>query len=234
MLPSTKLSSEELPELNQRLESMSAVQRIEWSLKNLPGKHVISSSFGIQSAVSLHMMNQVNPGIPVILVDTGHLFPETYRFIDELVQTLNLNLHVYQAELSAAWQEARFGKLWEQGSEGLGRYNQLNKTQPMQRALQKLEVTTWFAGLRRQQSDSRADLPVLRLQEERYKVHPIIDWSRRDVHEYLKQHDLPYHPLWEKGYVSVGDVETSRPLKLGMSEQESRFFGLQRECGLHT
>ena len=66
------------------------------------------------------------------------------------------------------------------------------------------------------------------------KVHPIYDWSNKDVHQYLMQHDLPYHPLWEQGYVSIGDVQTSRPLTEGMSEEETRFFGLGRECGLHT
>ena len=103
----------------------------------------------------------------------------------------------------------------------------------MQRALSELEAGTWFAGLRRQQSDSRSGLPVLRIQDGRFKLHPVIDWTDRDVHRYLKQQDLPYHPLWEKGYVSVGDVHTSRPLLPGMSEQETRFFGLKRECGLH-
>ncbi len=103
----------------------------------------------------------------------------------------------------------------------------------MQRALKELEAGAWFAGLRRQQSDSRGGLPVLRVQEGRYKIHPVIDWSNRDVHRYLQRHNLPYHPLWERGYVSVGDTHSSRPLEPGMREQDTRFFGLKRECGLH-
>ncbi|MEW8432014.1 MAG: phosphoadenosine phosphosulfate reductase family protein, partial [gamma proteobacterium symbiont of Ctena orbiculata] len=67
----------------------------------------------------------------------------------------------------------------------------------------------------------------------RFKVHPVIDWHNRDVHRYLQKHNLPYHPLWEQGYASVGDVHTSRPLELGMHEEETRFFGLKRECGIH-
>ena len=65
------------------------------------------------------------------------------------------------------------------------------------------------------------------------KVYPIVDWSNRDIHQYLKHHDLPYHPLWERGYVSIGDHHSSSPLTEGLTEQQTRFFGLLRECGLH-
>nr|VXZ81137.1 Phosphoadenosine phosphosulfate reductase [Klebsiella pneumoniae] len=135
-----------------------------WALENLPGNYVLSSSFGIQAAVSLHLVNQIRPDIPVILTDTGYLFPETYQFIDELTDKLKLNLKVYRAAESAAWQEARYGKLWEQGVEGIEKYNEINKVEPMNRALKELNAQTWFAGLRREQSCSRATLPVLAVQ----------------------------------------------------------------------
>lgn len=224
---------EALAQANVHLESLDAAGRVDWALQHLPGRHLLSSSFGIQGALMLHLVTRAAPAIPVILVDTGHLFPETYRFIDELTERLRLNLHVYRAEASPAWQEARHGRLWEQGLEGIGLYNHLNKVEPMQRALKELEAGTWFAGLRRQQSDTRSALPVLRVQAGRYKVHPVIDWSNRDVHRYLRRHNLPYHPLWERGYVSVGDTHSTRPLESGMQEQDTRFFGLKRECGLH-
>src|SRR5690606_23551843 len=172
--------------------------------------------------------------IPVILIDTGYLFPETYRFIDELVERLKLNLKVYRAELSPAWQEARYGRLWEQGLEGIERYNQMNKVEPMRRALEELGVRAWFPGRRREQARSRQQREILeRGKDGRWRIHPIVDWTNRDVHHYLRRHDLPYHPLWYKNYVSVGDWHTSRPLEPGMLEEETRFFGLKRECGLH-
>jgi phosphoadenosine phosphosulfate reductase len=103
----------------------------------------------------------------------------------------------------------------------------------MTRALDELNAGTWFSGLRRQQSSSRADKPVLEISRGRIKVYPIIDWHSKDVYQYLTKHDLPYHPLWDQGYVSVGDVHTTRKLEAGMTEEETRFFGLTRECGLH-
>jgi phosphoadenosine phosphosulfate reductase len=222
-----------LAESNVQLEKLSAEQRVSWALEQLPGTFVLSSSFGIQAAVLLHMVTQQRPDIPVILTDTGYLFPETYRFIDELTQQLNLNLQIFRAETSPAWQEARYGKLWEQGVEGIEQYNRLNKVEPMNRALQTLGAQTWFAGLRRDQSGSRASLPVLAVQRGVFKILPIIDWDNRQVHQYLKQHGLKYHPLWDEGYLSVGDTHTTRKWEPGMAEEETRFFGLKRECGLH-
>lgn len=218
---------------NARLEKLSAEERVSWALENMPGEFVLSSSFGIQAAVSLHLVTQQKPDIPVILTDTGYLFPETYRFIDALTEKLNLNLKVYQAEHSAAWQEARYGKLWEQGVEGIEKYNLINKVEPMNRALSSLGAQTWFAGLRRDQSGSRANLPVLAIQRGVFKILPIIDWDNRQVHQYLQQHGLSYHPLWEEGYLSVGDTHTTKKWEPGMAEEETRFFGLKRECGLH-
>lgn len=218
---------------NQQLEKSTAEERIQWGIKHFQDHIVLTSSFGAQAAVSLHMTTQIYPDIPVILIDTGYLFPETYRFIDELTERLKLNLKVYRPQISPAWQEARFGKLWENGLEGIEQYNIMNKVVPMQNALNELDAKAWIAGLRRQQSSSREQLSVIATQDHRLKIHPIIDWTDKDVFHYLTKHDLPYHPLWHEGYVSIGDVHTTRKLTADISEEDTRFFGLKRECGLH-
>ena len=219
--------------MNADLEQMTAEERVTWALTHLPGKHALSSSFGAQAAVSLHMVTRQAPGLPVILVDTGYFFPETYRFIDELAVRLELNLKIYQPQMSPAWLEARYGRLWEQGVEGIERYNDLRKTEPMRRALTELGISAWFAGLRRDQSQSRRSIKPLEWRDGRWKVLPILDWSDRDVFEYLTRHDLPYHPLWEQGYVSIGDWHTTRTLAEAGDVEATRFFGLKRECGIH-
>ena len=222
-----------LTEVNALLEKLTAHERVKWAVENLDNELVLSSSFGIQAAVCLHLVTSIKPDTPIILTDTGYLFPETYQFIDKLTEQLNLNLKIYRAEHSNAWQEARYGKLWDQGLEGLTKYNTINKVEPMKRALKELNAKTWLSGLRRSQSSSRGHLPVLSIQNGCFKFLPIIDWSNKDVFYYLKEHGLSYHPLWDQGYVSVGDIQTSRPLEAGMSEEDTRFFGLKRECGLH-
>ena len=222
-----------LTEINAELESMTAQQRVQWALQHLEGNFVLSSSFGIQGALMLHLVTQEQPDIPVILTDTGYLFPETYQFIDQLTERLQLNLQVFRTNESPAWQEARYGQLWNQGVEGIEKYNRINKVEPMRRAFEELQAGTWFSGLRREQAGSRASLPVLAIQNGVFKFLPVIDWTNKDVHYYLKEHDLPYHPLWDQGYLSVGDTHTTQKWEPGMSEEETRFFGLKRECGLH-
>ena len=224
---------ESLAELNAQLEAGNAEQRVAWALRNGPANAALSSSFGAQASVMLHMLSRQLPDIPVILVDTGYLFPETYRFADELVDRLKLNLQVYRPLVSRAWMEARHGRLWEQGVLGLDNYNQLRKVEPMRRALDELGVGTWFTGLRRNQAASRAGTPIVQQRGARLKVSPIADWSDRDVWQYLKKHDLPYHPLWHEGYVSIGDFHTTTRWEPGMRDEDTRFFGLKRECGIH-
>ncbi|OHU85956.1 MULTISPECIES: phosphoadenylyl-sulfate reductase [Pseudoalteromonas] len=222
-----------LAQANELLLPMSPQQRVAWALEHLPDTAFLSSSFGIQAAVMLHLVTSERSDIPVVLTDTGYLFPETYQFVDYLTERLNLNLKVYRAPISPAWQEAKYGRLWEQGQEGIKQYNALNKVEPMTRALKDLNAGTWFSGLRRDQASTRADKQILEISRGTVKVYPIIEWNNRDVYQYLTKHDLPYHPLWEQGYVSMGDVHTTRKLEPGMSEEETRFFGLNRECGLH-
>ncbi len=221
------------PDIDRELAGLRAEERVRWALGHLPGRAVLSSSFGAQAAVMLHLMTRVQPDIPVIVVDTGYLFPETYRFIDELTERLDLNLHIAHPDLSPGWLEARRGRLWEQGVPGLEQYNRLVKVEPMRRALDALDAGLWFAGLRRGQSQSRGDTPFAQRRQGRWKIHPIADWSDRDVGRYLREHDLPWHPLWEQGYVSIGDTHTTRRLEPGMRAEDTRFFGLKRECGLH-
>lgn len=218
---------------NQHFESLSAEERVAWALEHLPGEHVLTSSFGIQATVLLHLVTRQRADIPVVFIDTGYLFPETYLFVDRLTERLKLNLKVYRSPHSPAWQESRHGQRWQLGLAGIEAYNRENKVEPMERALRELTVGSWFAGLRRSQSSSRSNVPFLKAQGERWKVHPIADWSDRDVYRYLKQYDLPYHPLWEKGYISVGDVHTTKPIHAVDNAEETRFFGLKRECGLH-
>ncbi len=231
--PATSVPKIDLESSRAHLESLRPQDRVKWAIEQFGDALVLSSSFGAQAAVSLHMVTTLKPDIPVILIDTGYLFPETYQFVDELTQRLGLNLKVYRAPTSPAWQEARYGKLWEQGTEGITQYNQMNKVEPMKRALAELGVKGWIAGIRRSQSRSRAEVPILVPDGACLKIHPIVDWTDRDVFYYLKRYDLPYHPLWHQNYVSIGDVHTTRPVEAGMAEEEARFFGLKRECGLH-
>ncbi|MEM1229618.1 MAG: phosphoadenylyl-sulfate reductase [Pseudomonadota bacterium] len=223
----------DLGAMNARFATLSAEERVREALRDLPGAHVLSSSFGAQAAVSLHMLTRAEPDLPVVLIDTGYLFPETYQFVETLTEQLDLNLKVYRAAMSPARQEALFGERWNQGLEGLEAYNRQNKVEPMRRALEALDTGTWFTGLRRDQASTRSSTPFVAQSGGRFKVAPIADWNDRDVYRYLTEHKLPYHPLWEQGYVSIGDTHSTIPLHQADSLEATRFDGLKRECGLH-
>ncbi len=228
-----QLSPQELREADRTLEAMTAPERIRWALDKFGDKLILSTSFGIQSAVMLHLATRVNPDIPVIFVDTGYLFRETYLFALQLTKRLNLNLKKYESLTSPAEQEAAEGRLWEKGKDGLEKYNFTRKVEPMNRALQEIGAHAWMAGLRREQAQSRKNLPVLQKQNKTIKIHPIIDWTDEDVYNYIQKYNLPTHPLSEQGYVSVGDWHSTSKLDEGMLVENTRFNGVKRECGLH-
>jgi phosphoadenosine phosphosulfate reductase len=224
-----------LAEINHHLNDATAETIVQWAAEALGDGLVMSTSFGIQAAVMLHLVTQIIPEIPVIWVDTGYLPTETYRFAEELSQRLKLNLHVYQSPISPARMEAIYGKLWDHKDiDSLNRYDQIRKVEPMQRALLELGATGWLAGLRRDQTNHRKTLDIVARQGDRYKIHPILTWNARDIYQYLTTYDLPYHPYFDKGYVSVGDWHSSRPLTAeDGDERDTRFHGLKQECGLH-
>lgn len=215
------------------LETATAEERIRWAAEEFGDGLILTTSFGIQAAVMLHLATRVVPRIPVVFIDTGYHFPETYRFAAELTTRLDLNLKTYNPAQTAARQEALHGKRWEQGLDGLKAYNFDNKVEPMDRAVRELGASAWLAGLRRSQASTREALSVVQVQNKITKVHPILNWDDRAIYRYLTANGLPYHPLWEKGYVSIGDWHSSAPLQPGQSEEETRFGGLKRECGLH-
>ena len=225
----------DLVSLNEKFDQAEATELIEWGHQTFGDGLVLSTSFGIQSAVMLGLVTSVIPDIPVIWIDTGYLPAATYRFADELTKRLSLNLKVYQSPITPARMEALHGKLWEEGTvEAFNRYDAIRKVEPMQRALKELGATAWLTGLRSKQTDHRKTLGRLGLQNRIYKVLPILHWNSKEVYTYLKQNDLPYHPYFKEGYVTVGDEHSSRPL---VSEDENgratRFNGLKQECGMH-
>jgi phosphoadenosine phosphosulfate reductase len=223
----------EAEEVASSLEGLKAGERISWLYETFGDRVVASSSFGLRAAVMLHLIAENAPKIPVIFVDTGYLFSETYKYIEELSGQLEVDLRCYVPRVTAAHQEAIFGKLWEQGAEGNKRYATLNKVEPMNRAIQEIGGDIWLSGLRKSQSSTRAHRTFAEQQRSTLKVYPILDWADAQVASYFNENKLPHHPLESKGYLTMGDRHSTRLPREGEGAESTRYNGEKYECGLH-
>ena len=219
--------------LSAELARLKAGERLKVLHERYGKRLVASTSFGLQAAVMLDLIARNAPEIPVVFIDTGYHFPETYQYAEDLTKRLGIDLRVYQPTHSAARIEALWGKLWEQGREGADKYGVLTKIEPMDRALKELGADVWISGVRRSQSSTRTERPFAEQQKKTLKVYPILDWADAQVSVYMHDHGLPPHPLAEQGYVTMGDWHSTRPSVDGLDAEATRFNGEKYECGLH-
>ena len=219
------------------LKPMSPQDRLAWAYQRFGSGFALTTSFGIQSAVLLHMLSQLPDGdaIPVIWVDTGYLPEETYRYSAQLTELLKIRLVVAQSAMSPARMEALHGRLWDSGKlDDLEMYHQIRKVEPLDRALAQLEVSCWASGVRRVQTDHRRSMTLLDPIRERLSLRPLLDWTQKDIYYYMQDNNLPQHPLFEQGFSTVGDWHSSAPDRSDLSGRNTRFGGLKQECGIHV
>ena len=218
--------------LSSVLAGQSSGERIAELARRYPGQIVASTSFGLQAGVMLNLLKQYSPEVPVVFIDTGYHFDETYQYAVALTERLGLEVKVYRSHWSPAWQEAIHGKLWEQGEQGMEKYSLPNKVEPMNRAIEELGGKVWLSGLRRCHSRSRVERPFAEQQAKTIKAYPILDWNDQQVEAYLAESGLPPHPLAGE-YVTMGDWHSTKKRSEVGSNEETRFEGGKYECGLH-
>ena len=225
-----------LKKLNQKLQKFTPQEMLLWGYKNFDNKFAITTSFGIQSSVLLNMVleTSLQKKIKIFWIDTGYLPPETYHYAEKLINDLSLEIEVLQSELSPARMESLYGKLWENNKEGdLDKYHELRKIKPLENGLEKNNIQCWASGVRSSQTDSRNKMKYVDLLRERLSLRPLLNWTNKDVFYYMKENNLPDHPLFMKGYSSVGDWHSSEPDGIEKQGRATRFRGLKQECGIH-
>ncbi len=225
-----------LEEARNHLKKLTPEKRISWAYEQFEEHFSITTSFGIQSAVLLNMVHQINSKakIKVIWVDTGYLPSETYQYAEELTDKLNLDVEVIQSTISPARMEALHGKLWTtQKIEDLEKYHLIRKVEPLEKALSTLEVQCWASGVRKNQTSHRGSMTLLDEIRNRLSLRPILEWTQKDIFYYMQKNHLPQHPLFEKGYSTVGDWHSSGPDGDDGTGRNTRFGGLKEECGIH-
>jgi phosphoadenosine phosphosulfate reductase len=218
-------------EVAARLEQGGAVEAIEWMFETFGQSHYIACSFQKTSSVTAHLASQVNSDARFFYLDTDVLFPETYTTRDELAAHLGVEFDRFH-NLTLEEQAAQHGdELWKSDPDACCG---LRKVEPMRRALSSVDC--WLAGVRREDSASRAKTPKFAWDKrfELWKLNPIADWTERDVWNYIREHHLPYNPLHDRGYPSIGCTHCTKPVGPGGSPRAGRWAGLEKtECGIN-
>ena len=218
-----------LPDLD--FEAMSAEDVLRWAYGEFGAAMCLTCSWQRQSSVLVHMVSELALDVPVVELDTELFFKETYDTRDRLVQRYGLRLERPEV-ISVAAQAVREGhNLWERDPD---RCCHIRKVEPLERALRPYKA--WITGIRREQALTRANAQRVEWSE-RYgvwKIQPLVDWDSKRVQAYIVVNEIPYNPLHDAGYPSIGCIPCTRPVLEGEDERAGRWTGADKiECGIH-
>lgn len=219
-----------------QLEHAEPQDILRWAAESIESL-AVATSFQSSGLVILHMLNAIRPGLPVLFLDTGFHFRETHDFKNRVTELLDLNLVVLRGEHgSVEGQTALHGpELYRRDPD---KCCHINKVEPLMEVLD--DYDGWISGIRRDQSPLRAGTPIIEAQmlpsgNEVMKIHPLASWTREQVAVYLKENDIPTHPLLEQGFASIGCFPCTRRISAGEEERSGRWEGINKtECGIHT
>jgi phosphoadenosine phosphosulfate reductase len=224
-------------EWSRELEGRPAAEIIQWAVDRFGDGLVVGSSFGKDSIVIVDLARRLRPDVPVLFLETGYHFPETLAFRDRLRSEVGWNIVDVRPELTVAEQDVAYGaQLYGRSPDSCCA---MRKVEPLRRALAGRKA--WMTGVRRSQHPQRAATPVVEWQEVGddgrgvFKINPLVAWSLAEVDAYMDGHALPRHPLWARGYPSIGCAPCTAPASLADGERSGRWKGQGKiECGIHV
>jgi len=224
------LSHSQVAALQARLKACEAQSTIEFAIETFPGRIALTSSFGAESAVLLHLVSRASPHMPVLFLDTGKLFPETIAYREKLVERLGLTgLRVVNPNPMRIKDDDPSGYLWSVDPD---RCCDVRKVEPLAEVM--AEFSAWISGRKRFQGETRSDLPVFERDGRHVKINPLANWSEADLENYMTEHDLPRHPLVAQGYRSIGCTHCTSPTLPGEDARAGRWRNKGKtECGIH-
>lgn len=226
------ISPAEATRLADDLESRSAEDVLRVAVELFHPRLVLTCSWQKQSSVLVHMLSEIQPDVRVVEFDTGLLFRETYETRQKLIERYPVRFERIEPELSVAEQAVKHGdRLWERDPDGCCA---MRKVAPLRQALEGMDA--WITGIRRDQSTTRESARKIEIDERRgvVKVQPLADWTNRDVWRYIWRHGIPYNPLHDHGYPSIGCVPCTASVESGADERTGRWKGTGKvECGIH-
>ena len=225
----------ELDRIAEKLESLTPEQALEVILSaNQNASFCLTSSFQAEDMVVAHLVTKRVPGLPVLFLDTGYHFPQTYEFRDRMTKQWSLNLVNVLPAQTVEEQESAFGILYRSQPT---QCCQLRKVEPLMRALEPFDI--WFTGLRREQSPTRKHLKKVELHrlptgKNLWKVSLLADWNWKQVWSYVNSNGIPYLPQYDEGYLSIGCQPCTALPSDPTNPRSGRWGGTKLECGIHT
>jgi phosphoadenosine phosphosulfate reductase len=228
------VNAQELKARSEALEGQPPEKILEFAFEHFP-KIAISTAFGPEGCALVAMAAGIKPDVRVFTIDTDFLFPESLALRGRIEDKTGVRVEVLRGQVSIAEQNRRFGvRLFESDTD---QCCALRKVEPTRRALVGLDA--WVAGIRRDQSSTRADIALLESYDQPdgsslVKVNPLANWTRRDTWKYLLDHEVPYNPLLDSGYKSIGCWPCTQPVSDDDDERAGRWGGQKAECGIHT
>jgi phosphoadenosine phosphosulfate reductase len=234
-LPATEPTiavADELESISNELELESAEAVLRWALHEFGPDVALATGFGAEGCVLIRMLSEIDRNARMFYLDTDLLFPETYELIGKLEARYGVRFERRTSRLSLAAQAARYReRLWEREPNVCC---QLRKVEPLREMLSGLRA--WITAIRREQTPARAGARVVERDQkfDLIKINPLAGWSNRDVWRYIKEHDIPYNPLYDSGYRSIGCQPCTTPVQIGERDRAGRWRGIAKtECGLH-
>ncbi len=230
----------EIGEIGIQLDDKEPEEVIAWGLETFGDRVAVVTAFQCEGSVILDMAYRVRKDVRVISVDSGRLPQETYSFIDQVKDRYpEIRLEILfpdYREVEAMVRRHRLDLFYDSVPLRLLCCH-IRKVRPLLRALQELDG--WFTGLRREQWASRANIKKVELDHDHggiVKINPLADWTKEEVWDYIRTHSVPYHPLYDRGYTSIGCVPCTRPIKPGEDDRMGRWWwevNAPKECGIH-
>ena len=229
-------SAEELAAADRELATAPPEDVLRWAVQRFPGRLLMATAFGAEGCCLIHMLAEVGRETTLINLDTGYQFPETLALREQLRERYRLTVELIRPELTVAEYEAEHG-----GPLHVHRPDQCchdRKVLPLRRALERYNPQAWISAVRRDQTDTRATSAKTVQWDSKFglvKVNPLLNWTKKDVWKFVMTHDVPYNPLHDQGYPSIGCWPCTRPVQPGEDDRAGRWAGkVKKECGLHV
>ncbi len=233
------MTTEKIQVLNKRFSTASPEEALQYFLSEYKGRIALASSMGLEDQVLTHMVSEIDPDTKVFTLDTGRLFPETHELISKTKKTFNIDIKIYFPEAAKVEEmvNKKGNNLFYESIENRKLCCHIRKIESLKRAFKDLDI--WICGLRSEQSITRINTKLLEWDEANglLKLNPLADWNYKQVLEYIRIHNIPYNPLHDKGFLSIGCQPCTRAVEPGEDERSGRWWWEEpesKECGLHN